>query len=174
MRLGPGFQRLRYVSGPVQPAHSVDFAERGRHHFLIIRTYRGPAKTTVPATTVQYSRDTRRGRPMLLAVVLTVAVLATLGGLFFRTYHLGTKTFWGDELAGLTHTLGYTEAEIVRAGPQVRTAADIQAYFNLSGPHHSGPRPLWSTVDSLANEDQQHTPVFYLMKRLWVNVVGVL
>jgi len=129
--------------------------------------------TTVSATTVQYSRDTRRVRPMLLAVVLTVAVLATLGGLFFRTYHLGTKTFWGDELAGLTHTLGYTEAEIVRAGPQVRTAADIQAYFNLSGPHHSGPRPLWSTVDSLANEDPQHPPVFYLMQRLWVSVAGV-
>lgn len=128
---------------------------------------------TTASASVQYSPDARRARPMLQAIVLAVAVLATLAGLFFRTYHLGTKTFWGDELVGLTHTLGYTEAEIVRAGPQVRTAADIQVYFNLAGPQHSGPRPLSATVASLAAEDPQHPPVFYLMQRLWAGVAGV-
>jgi uncharacterized membrane protein len=122
---------------------------------------------------LQYPQEARRAQPMLQAIVLAVAVLATLAGVFFRTYHLGTKTFWGDELVGLTHTLGYTEAEIVQAGPQVRTAADIQAYFNLTGPHHTGPRPLRATVDSLASEDPQHPPVFYLMQRLWAPVAGV-
>jgi len=110
---------------------------------------------------------------MLLAVVLGVAVLATLAGVFFRTYHLGAKTFWGDELVGLTHTLGYTEEEIVRAGPRIRTAADVQAYFNLAGPDHQGPRPLRATIHSLASEDPQHPPLFYLMQRLWVAVAGV-
>jgi len=128
---------------------------------------------TTASASVQYSPDARRARPMLQSVVLAVAVLATLAGLCLRTYHLGTKTFWGDELVGLTHTLGYTEAEIVRAGPQVRTAADIQVYFNLAGPQHTGPRPLSATVASLAAEDPQHPPVFYLMQRLWAGVAGV-
>ncbi|MBS0419134.1 MAG: glycosyltransferase family 39 protein [Proteobacteria bacterium] len=128
--------------------------------------------TTVSAS-VQYSSDARRARSMLQAVVLAVAVLATLAGVFFRTHNPGAKTFWGDELVGLTHTLGYTEAEIVRAGPQVRTAADIQVYFNLAGPQNSGPRPLRATVASLASEDPQHPPVFYLMQRLWAGVAGV-
>jgi uncharacterized membrane protein len=128
---------------------------------------------TTASANVQYSADARRARPMLQAVVLAVAVVAILAGTFFRTYHLGTKTFWGDEMVGLTHTLGYTEAEIVRAGPQVRTAADIQVYFNLAGPQHTGPRPLSATVDSLAEEDPQHPPVFYLMQRLWAGVAGV-
>ena len=128
--------------------------------------------TTVSAS-VQHSSDARRARSTLQAVVLAIAVLATFAGVFFRAHNLGTKTFWGDELVGLTHTLGYTEAEIVQAGPQVRRAADVQVYFNLSGPQNSGPRPLRATVESLASEDPQHPPVFYLMQRLWAGMAGV-
>jgi uncharacterized membrane protein len=105
--------------------------------------------------------------------ILAMAIVAILVGSFFRGYHLDSKTFWGDEIVGLVHMLGYTEAEIVRAGPNVRTASDIQAYFHLSGPGNEGPRPLIATVRSLATEDPQHPPVYYLMGRLWASWAGL-
>src|SRR5262249_50320481 len=91
----------------------------------------------------------------------------------FRLYHVDTKTFWGDEILGLIHMLGYTEAEIVRAGPNMHTASDLQVYFHLSGPSNEGPRPLSATVHSLASEDPQHPPVYYVLGRLWAAWAGV-
>jgi uncharacterized membrane protein len=110
---------------------------------------------------------------LAVTTVTAFAILAILAGILFRTYHPGAKTLWGDEIAGLIHTLGYTEAEIVRAGPTIRTAGDIQAYFQLSGPRNDGPRPLVATIRSLAAEDPQHPPVYYLLGRLWATWAGV-
>jgi uncharacterized membrane protein len=110
---------------------------------------------------------------MLRKAILAMAAVAILAGVLFRVYHLDVKTFWGDELVGFIHTLGYTEEEIVRAGPTIRTAGDLQAYFHLAGPHNEGPRPLSATIHTLASEDPQHPPVFYLLERLWVTWAGV-
>jgi uncharacterized membrane protein len=111
--------------------------------------------------------------PVIHKSILVAAAVAILAGIVFRAEHLGAKTFWGDEIAGLIHMLGYTEAEIVRAGPNIRAARDIQAYFKLSGPGDDGPRPLVATVRSLANEDPQHPPVYYLLGRLWAAWAGL-
>lgn len=97
--------------------------------------------------------------------------MAIVLGVFFRGYHLDHKTFWGDEIFGEFHTLGYTEAEIVRAGPQVRSAGDIQAYFRLDGAGHDS-RPLGATIASLADEDPQHPPLYYVLVRLWAGLAG--
>jgi uncharacterized membrane protein len=105
--------------------------------------------------------------------IIAIAILALFAGIFFRVFHLDRKTLWGDEIVGLVRMLGYTEAEIVRAGPQVRTAADVKAYFNLAGPANEGPRPLAATIRSLASEDPQHPPLYYVMGRLWAVWVGV-
>jgi uncharacterized membrane protein len=105
--------------------------------------------------------------------IIAVAIVALFAGIFFRVFHLDRKTLWGDEIVGLVRMLGYTEAEIVSAGPHVRTAADVQAYFNLAGPANDGPRPLATTISSLASEDPQHPPLYYLMGRLWAAWAGV-
>jgi uncharacterized membrane protein len=101
-----------------------------------------------------------------------IAVLAIVLGIFFRGYHLDQKTFWGDEVLGTVRMLGFTEAEIVEAGPRVNRAADIQAYFHLGGNDHDGGRPLSATVQSLAQEDPQHSPLYYLIVRIWVAAAG--
>jgi uncharacterized membrane protein len=111
--------------------------------------------------------------PFLRKAILSMAGAAILLGCFFRGYHLDSKPFWGDEIVGLVHMLGYTEAEIVQAGPHIRTAGDVQAYFHLNGPGNEGPRPLTATIRSLANEDPQHPPVYYLMGRLWASWAGL-
>jgi len=106
-------------------------------------------------------------RSIVHKTIISLAAVAILVGMVLRGYHLDSKTFWGDELVGLTHMLGYTEAEIVRAGPTIRTAGDLQAFFHFAGPRNEGPRPLLATVQSLASEDPQHPPVYYLLGRLW-------
>lgn len=105
--------------------------------------------------------------------ILALAAIAILVGVFFRVHHLDQKTFWGDEILGQLHMLGYTEAELVRAGPDVRRAADIKAFLQFPAPANGGPRPLTATIRSLASEDPQHPPVFYLMQRIWASWAGV-
>jgi len=105
--------------------------------------------------------------------VLIAAVVATLAGLFFRCYHLDRKTFWGDEIVGLVRALGYTEAEIVAAGPRIRSAADVQAYFQLAGPGHQGARPLSATLRAQAAEDPHHPPLYPLLIRVWAALAGL-
>lgn len=90
-------------------------------------------------------------------------------GVFFRFYHLDQKTFWEDEIIGTVHSLGYTEAEIVRSAPRISSAADLQIFFKPS-PGKSG--NISTTVTSLALEDPQHTPLFYVGNRLWIERVG--
>jgi uncharacterized membrane protein len=128
---------------------------------------------TMAVTNAAYLTRAYDSRSIVHKAILAVAAVAVLAGIFFRYYHLDTKTFWGDELVGLIHTLGYTEAQIVSAGPRIRAARDVQAYFGLSGPRNEGPRPLSATVRSLASEDPQHPPVFYVMQRMWAAWGGV-
>ncbi len=105
--------------------------------------------------------------------VLAAAMVAILAGLFFRCHHLDRKTFWGDEIVGVVRALGYTEAEIVAAGPRIRSAADVQAYFQLAGPDHQGPRPLSATIRAQAAEDPHHPPLYPLLIRVWGALAGL-
>ena len=93
--------------------------------------------------------------------------LAVIAGVSFRLYHVDQKTFWEDEALGAMHSLGYTEAEIVRASPGVRSAAALQRYFVL--PEHDS---LAATLSSLAAEDPQHPPAFYLLTHEWIRIFG--
>src|SRR5262245_15737785 len=84
-----------------------------------------------PAPAAHWRQSMSMGHNVRKAI-LSLATVAILAGAFFRLYHVDTKTFWGDEILGLIHMLGYTEAEIVRAGPNMHTASDLQVYFHLS------------------------------------------
>ena len=99
----------------------------------------------------------------------TVALLVLLG-IFFRAYRLDYKVFWEDEILGTLHMQGYTEAEVVKASPRLIEALDVQRYLHV--PRRDGDRPLWATVRSLAVEDPQHPPLYYLAARLWTQLFG--
>jgi uncharacterized membrane protein len=102
-----------------------------------------------------------------LRITVTLAVLL---GIFFRFYHLDRKVFWEDEILGAVHMLGYTEAEIVEASPHLKDASAVQHFLHASAP--IGHLALTDTVRSLAIEDPQHPPVYYLATRLWVSLFG--
>jgi len=100
-----------------------------------------------------------------------VVALAIVLGIFFRFYHIDRKTFWEDEIFGAIHSLGYTEAEIVAAAPHLHDAAGVQAYFRLPAAPQAG-LDVDSTVRSLALEDPQHPPLFYVLSHLWAGAFG--
>ena len=97
---------------------------------------------------------------------------AILAGVFFRFYHLDRKTFWEDEILGTVRMLGYTEAEIVQASPRLRDAAAVQSYFRVGNQAPDGAAGPAGTVRSLAAEDPQHPPLYYVLDRLWVERAG--
>jgi uncharacterized membrane protein len=108
---------------------------------------------------------TQTARWLLLTVAITVVL-----GVFFRFYQLDRKVFWEDEILGVVHMFGYTEAEVVEASPKLANAAAVQRYVRLGSAGER--RPLAATVRSLAVEDPQHPPLYYLAGRLWAQVFG--
>ncbi|MBD5656449.1 MAG: glycosyltransferase family 39 protein, partial [Candidatus Eremiobacteraeota bacterium] len=106
--------------------------------------------------------------PLALRVVLAVAILA---GVFFRVYHLDRKVYWEDEVVGTVRALGYTEAHIVAVAPGIADAAGLQKYFHPATPAMGGDR-LADTVKSLAAEDPQHPPLYYVLSHVWMDRFG--
>jgi uncharacterized membrane protein len=102
--------------------------------------------------------------------LVVVAVAAVLVGIGFRFYNLSGKVFWEDEILGTIHTLGYREADIVEASPRLENAGQLQKFFSL--PPAAERRGLGATVASLAAEDPQHPPLYYLLVRLWAQAGG--
>jgi len=100
-------------------------------------------------------------------VFLIGFALAVLCGIFLRAYHVERKVFWEDEALGAMHMLGYTEAEIVRVSPSLPNAAALQSYLVLP-PNDS----FGATVRSLALEDPQHPPLYYVLTHAWVRIFG--
>lgn len=97
-------------------------------------------------------------------------VLALVAGVFFRFYRLDGKVFWEDEILGAIHMLGYTEAEIVEGSPHIVDAQTLARYVRPDAGEDA--RPYGATVRSLALEDPQHPPLYYLASRFWTSVFG--
>jgi uncharacterized membrane protein len=95
-----------------------------------------------------------------------LALVAIVIGIFFRGYHIDQKTFWEDEILGTVRMLGFTEAELVSAAPQIRSAGDVQVFY------HDTQRSALATVSAMAREDPQHPPLYYLLVRWWAALFG--
>ena len=108
----------------------------------------------------------RSGESVPLWLCLGVAFIVVIG-IFFRFYNLDHKVFWEDEILGSIHAFGYTEAEIVAASPRFTHASDVQRYLK---PDPS--RGVTSTIGSLAVEDPQHAPAYYVTTHLWTQRFG--
>jgi uncharacterized membrane protein len=114
-------------------------------------------------------RATDEGAPSRPLLVF-VAVLLALG-VFFRFYHLDHKVYWDDELNGTLRIVGTTEAQIVTASAGLTDAAGVVRFLQLPRGPGSSDR-LGNTVASLAAEDPQHPPLYYLLGHLWAELFG--
>ncbi|MGI2903728.1 glycosyltransferase family 39 protein [Tolypothrix sp. VBCCA 56010] len=97
-----------------------------------------------------------------------VIVLLVLG-VFFRFANIDRKVYWFDETFTSLRISGYTEKEAIAQlcnGQQIGVE-DLQKYQHLTPE-----RTLTDTLKSLALEDPQHPPLYYVMTRFWVQWFG--
>lgn len=89
-------------------------------------------------------------------------------GIAFRGYHLDHKVFWIDEANTALRSLGYTSQEVratLFTGEPFQ-AADLQA-FQQPSPDHG-----WDDTMTALRGSAEHTPLYFLLSRLWVQTVG--
>jgi len=97
----------------------------------------------------------------------SVIVLLVLG-IFFRFFQIDRKAYWIDEIHTSLRTSGYTKTELVQgvATGKVITVADLQHYQCFS------PDKGWSDTFNALKGNAEHTPLYFLMLRLWVSGFG--
>lgn len=102
------------------------------------------------------------------AVLFLIVVLLVLG-LFFRFVNLDKKVYWYDEAFTSLRISGYLEADVVQqvSNAGVIRTEDLQKYQqpNLD-------KSLINTIKSLAVEDPQHPPLYYVIARFWAQWFG--
>jgi uncharacterized membrane protein len=90
-------------------------------------------------------------------------------GLFFRFANLDQKIYWYDEAFTSLRISGYTEQEVVQEvfnGREIRVS-DLQKFQHLNPK-----KGLIDTVNGLALEEPQITPLYFVVLRLWAELFG--
>lgn len=107
-------------------------------------------------------------QPIPQGLRLLVIVLLVLG-IFFRFTNLDKKVYWHDEVFTSLRIAGYTSTEVVQQiknkYPVTIRSLEQYLYPNLD-------KTFISTINSLAAEDAQHPPLYYLLTRWWVQTWG--
>lgn len=95
-------------------------------------------------------------------------ILVLVLGIFFRFYNLDKKVYWIDETNSSLRSLGYTKTELIENvfTGQVVKAETLQHYQQLSADRSWG-----DTMHALMGT-AEHTPLYFMLSRLWVGVVG--
>jgi uncharacterized membrane protein len=90
-------------------------------------------------------------------------------GFFLRFAHLDRKVYWHDEAYTSLRISGYTSAEVKQDlfQGQVIRVKDLQKYQRPNSE-----KSLIDTVKTLIFEDSHHPPLYYILVRLWVQILG--
>ncbi|BAY45872.1 hypothetical protein SAMD00079811_34790 [Scytonema sp. HK-05] len=117
-------------------------------------------------------RTTSRERlfPRQLTTWLRVLIIVLLGlGIFFRFVNLEQKVYWHDEAYTGLRMSGYTKNEFVQQvfNGQVIGVESVRKYQ-----YPNSEKGVIDTINSLAVEDAQHPPFYYVLVRLWVQIFG--
>lgn len=107
-----------------------------------------------------------RIRPHVLRLFLIVVIII---GVAFRFVALDGKIYWHDEVYTNLRAAGYTGQEFTQEFYQNRIVSpvDLLKYQQLK-PNST---PL-DTLNSLAKEDPQHSPFYFLLARVWMFLFG--
>ncbi|WP_019498073.1 glycosyltransferase family 39 protein [Pseudanabaena sp. PCC 6802] len=103
---------------------------------------------------------------LLLLIVLIGAIVIGVG---FRLYPLDRKLYWHDEVYTSLRAAGYTGLEM---GQQIFSNQNVQPNELLKFQRIKPGSDFGDTIASLAKEDPQHPPLYYLMSRAWMQVFG--
>lgn len=98
----------------------------------------------------------------LIAILLVV-------GIFFRFVNLNQKIYWEDEAFTSLRISGYTETELIQ---QIFDGHEIGVEDLLKYQRPSPEKGVLNTINGLAVEEPQHTPLYFIMVRYWVQWFG--
>ena len=90
-------------------------------------------------------------------------------GVFFRLANLDRKLYWHDEAYTSLRISGYTGREVQQQifNGQVIGIEDLQKYQRSNSE-----RGISDTIKTLAIDDAQHPPLYYVLVRIWVEWFG--
>lgn len=99
--------------------------------------------------------------------LLIIALLVL--GIFFRFVNLDKKVYWGDEVFTSFRIAGYTLPEVTQElfDRQPKSIEELQQYQQPNSQ-----KGIADTIASLAIEDSQHPPLYYIIARLWEQTFG--
>ncbi len=92
-----------------------------------------------------------------------------VSGVFFRFTNLDGKVFWHDETYTMLRVSGYTAREVKQ---QVFNDSIISPISLAKFQNINEAKSLSDTIHSLAIEDPQHPPLYYIIARFWVQIFG--
>jgi uncharacterized membrane protein len=98
-----------------------------------------------------------------------LCLLALILGIFFRFTHLDQQLYWHDETYTSLRLSGYSAIEVNQtlfAGDVIGSDA-FQKYQRLNSE-----KTVIDTIRSLAIDDSQHPPVYYVLLRWWTQGFG--
>jgi uncharacterized membrane protein len=95
--------------------------------------------------------------------------LAIVLGMFFRFTHLDGQLYWHDENFTSLRISGYNALEVNREIFDGKVV-EVKALQKYQQPH-SG-KTIADTVRSLAIDDSQHPPLYYILVRQWAMIFG--
>lgn len=96
-------------------------------------------------------------------------VFLLIVGVFFRFLNLDGKIYWHDETFTSLRISGYTLGEVKQ---KIFTGSIINqdSFAQYQGINQE--KSLSDTLKSLAIEDPQHPPLYYVIARFWVGIFG--
>lgn len=105
--------------------------------------------------------------PLTWLRFLIIILLAI--GVFFRFVNLDKKVYLHDEAVTSIRIGGYTRSEITQQifNGDIIGVEDLQKYLRPNSE-----KGLSDTIRSLAIEDSQHPPLYYVMLRFWMQQFG--
>jgi uncharacterized membrane protein len=113
------------------------------------------------------TREDKKLRQALPRWIWVGAIALLVLGIFFRFYHLDRKVYWLDEARTSLRMSGHTQTELVQDvfTGKVVTAATLQTY------QHPAEKTWGDTLHALKG-NAEHTPLYFLLARLWTEAVG--
>jgi uncharacterized membrane protein len=118
------------------------------------------------ASTIRQDKSIDRTNSPWLLSLLAIAILLGIG---FRFFEIDRKLYWHDEAYTSLRVAGFTRQEIDDELFQNRIvpAPELQKYQRIKPGSTAA-----DTIHSLALEDPQHPPLYFLMARLWMQNFG--
>ncbi len=96
-------------------------------------------------------------------------VIILILGIGFRFINIDRKVYWYDETITSLRIAGYTWGELRdrldEAG--IISRKNLQEYLSINSD-----KSFISTINSLATENQEHVPIYFVLLRWWVKLFG--